>query len=389
MHKQLALLLCWATTITCSHLVTTTTLEQDLAAIVTAESTKYDCAISASIYSKSKSISMSSSAGTTSFQPAARKINNDDIFVWGSITKISTGTSILRLVQAGKLNLNDTISQYIDPMIKQMNIDYPNIVNFTCSEDLWGKEIHNVTIWHLATMNSGVPDFDTAKPYPRPPTDSLRQTIYKNPNKDYYPHELISFPWVATGSLEFIPGTKRFAYSSTNFVLLGLILARMDNKERWSDYKQSSFLPKQMLKTLPSVVYWKKGAPINRTFYYFILFLLYFQQVPCTYMNIIENSFFSLSLSTLFSTTYVFSFIYIIYIYIHHIQVPLWLVMIEHLITDIRQRHFLELMSLVSTAFLLVGQHLISHLPQLMLLSLRTTCTRRKIKICWIQIINI
>jgi hypothetical protein len=175
-------------------------------------------------------------------------------------------------------------------------------VNFTCSEDLWGKEIHNVTIWHLATMNSGVPDFDTAKPYPRPPTDSLRQTIYKNPNKDYYPHELISFPWVATGSLEFIPGTKRFAYSSTNFVLLGLILARMDKKERWSDYKQSSFLPKQMLKTLPSVVYWKKGAPINRTF--FILFYIFFNKshaLSLTSLRILILSFSPHSL--LYSTT--------------------------------------------------------------------------------------
>ena len=42
----------------------------------------------------------------------------DDIFVWGSITKISTGTAILKHVQEGRLGLNDIIPQYVDPMIK-------------------------------------------------------------------------------------------------------------------------------------------------------------------------------------------------------------------------------------------------------------------------------
>jgi CubicO group peptidase (beta-lactamase class C family) len=243
------------------------TLEQNLQTILSAESTKYHCAFGASIYSKSSSVSLSVSAGKTNLLPnsSARDVTNDDIFIWGSITKPSTGTAILRNVQANKINLNDTIPQYIDPMILQMSKDYPNVVNFTTSEDLWGKGIHQVTIYHLATMNSGIPDFDTAKPWPPPPKDALRKTIYNNPNHDYAPHELISFPWVATGSLEFTPGTKRFAYSSTNFVLLGLILAHLDGQVRWSDFDQSSFLPVDIMKQLKSVQYYKKGAPSNRT----------------------------------------------------------------------------------------------------------------------------
>ena len=242
-----------------------TTLENDLNSIVQAEADKYDCAISASIYSASRSIAMSAAAGTTSLKPLARNVTADDIFIWGSITKPSTGTAILRAVQQGKITLNDTISQYIDPMIAQMAKDYPNDVNFTTSEDLWGEDIHQVTIWHLATMNSGVPDFDTAKPYPPPPKDALRKTIYSNPTHDYAPHELISFAWVATGSLEFTPGTKRFRYSSTNFVLLGLILAHLDGQIRWTDYEQSTFLPANIRKELESVVYYRMGAPSNRT----------------------------------------------------------------------------------------------------------------------------
>ena len=46
-----------------------------------------------------------------------RPPNSPQIFIWGSITKVSTGASILKLAQEGKLRLNDTISQYVDPML--------------------------------------------------------------------------------------------------------------------------------------------------------------------------------------------------------------------------------------------------------------------------------
>ena len=242
-----------------------TTLDQNLQSILQSEASKYKCAISASIYSKSQKLAMSSSAGTVSLQNSARNVTVDDSFIWGSITKPSTGTAILRAVQEGKIHLNDTIPQYLDPMISQMHQDYPTLFNYTTSQDIWGSDISKVTIYHLATMNSGVPDFDTAKPYPPPPKDALRKTIYNNPTHDYAPHELISFPWVATGKLKFQPGTKTFSYSSTNFVLLGLILAHLNGQIRWTDYEQSNFLPTSILNELDSVVYYRTGAPSNRT----------------------------------------------------------------------------------------------------------------------------
>jgi CubicO group peptidase (beta-lactamase class C family) len=241
------------------------TLQENLNTVVTAESTKYKCAIGASIYSKSRGISLSAAEGTTSFQKNAPKSTPEDIYPWGSITKPSTGTAILRLVQAGTISLNDSISTYIDPMFAQMKKDYPATVNFSTAQDVWGPQVQDVTIYHLATMNSGIPDFDTAKPYPPPPLDSLRKSIYNNPTHDYAPHELISFPWVYTGKLVFTPGTERFAYSSTNFVLLGLILAHLDGQVRWTDFDQSKFLPSSILNELKSVVYYTTGAPINRT----------------------------------------------------------------------------------------------------------------------------
>ena len=73
-------------------------------------------------------------------------------------------------------------------------------------------------------MSSGVPDYDTAKPYPRPPKDPFRAEVYASPAREYPPALLINQSWVATGSLEFPPGSYT-DYSSTNFGLLGFILA--------------------------------------------------------------------------------------------------------------------------------------------------------------------
>ena len=96
-------------------------------------------------------------------------------------------------------------------------------MNFSSLSDLYGDEVSEVTIQHLATMKSGIPDYDTAIPDKH--LDSLRATVYANPERDYSPVELISFPWITTQTLDFPPGQNQ-SYSSTNFVLLGIVLSQ-------------------------------------------------------------------------------------------------------------------------------------------------------------------
>ena len=61
-----------------------------------------------------------------------------------------------------------------------------------------------------------------------------------------------------------MPGTKQ-DYSSTNFVLLGLILAYHAGADSWDQYEQRSFLPPAVAKELPSVKYVRHGAPKDVT----------------------------------------------------------------------------------------------------------------------------
>jgi CubicO group peptidase (beta-lactamase class C family) len=178
--------------------------------------------------------------------------------VWGSITKVSTGTAILRLVESGDLDLNTSMASLVDPMLHSMKKADPTL-NFSSCRDLWGDEVSNVTIYHLATMQSGIPDFDTATPT-EPPTDFLRQTLYDHPTTDFVPPKLLGLPWVHTGALVFRPG-KNQSYSSTNFVLLGLVLAHKAGASSWDTYDQKSFLPADMQALLPSVRYMSRGCP--------------------------------------------------------------------------------------------------------------------------------
>lgn len=238
------------------------TLQHTVADIVAQQSKKYNCSIAAAVYSESRRVQTAAAGGTVSLDPKASATTVDDIFVWGSITKVSTGAAILQLAQAGKLSLNDTIAMYVDPMLRAMKVADPSL-NFSSCVDLWGSAVGGVTIYHLATMNSGIPDFDTANPFP-PPTDALRATIYSKPSHDFTPPELLSVPWVATGKLLCTPGHcpgYGFNYSSTNFMLLGLILAERHGAAGWEQWDQSSFLPHDLKAALPSIRYVRRGAP--------------------------------------------------------------------------------------------------------------------------------
>jgi len=171
-------------------------LQADLDLVAAETSAKYNCTIAVSALVPDKKINVTSVAGKVSFLHGAPSTSPTEQFIWGSITKISTGSAILRLVEEGKITIDDTIPQYVDPMIAQMHSVDPDGFKYNSSEDLWGPEVADVTIRHLATMSSGIPDFDTAKPWPPPPVDPLRATIYNNSAHDYLPPELFSLPWV-------------------------------------------------------------------------------------------------------------------------------------------------------------------------------------------------
>ena len=80
-------------------------------------------------------------------------MTEDDFIPLGSMIKPMTAMAVIKLVEEGKVALNDSIGMHIDPILKSGNN--------TSMLELWGNntEINNVTIDMLLHMKSGMLDY--------------------------------------------------------------------------------------------------------------------------------------------------------------------------------------------------------------------------------------
>lgn len=147
--------------------------------------------------------------GNRSLVPTVEKMTVDTIFDVASLTKpIATATSIMILVEQGKLRLNDTIGKFI-----------PEI------EDEAAKK---VTIQQLLTHVSGYrPDFDLGEKWTgrEGMLAALKKEKLRNP-----------------------PGT-RFVYSDIGFIVLGEIVERISNDSIGVFAFKSNFEPLKLQNT--------------------------------------------------------------------------------------------------------------------------------------------
>ena len=148
--------------------------------------------------------------GNRSLVPTVEKMTVDTIFDVASLTKpVATATSIMILVEQGKLRLNDTIGKFIP------DIDDP--------------EAKKVTIQQLLTHTSGYrPDFDLGEKWTgrEGMLAALKKEKLRNP-----------------------PGT-RFVYSDIGFIVLGEIAYRMSGESLAHLTREHYFPPLGMRVTM-------------------------------------------------------------------------------------------------------------------------------------------
>lgn len=147
-----------------------------------------------------------------------------DMFAMGSTAKMYTAAAVLRLVDQGKFGLDDKALPLFDALWTKLSGS--SIVNAL------GPLIHNVTVRQLLGMQSGIPDFDN---------DVSRQYQFDHPRKDLGPIEEMSFIFPVK-SFSCDPGACA-EYSSSNYELLGLLLAQQAGKASWDEYTQAEDLP--------------------------------------------------------------------------------------------------------------------------------------------------
>jgi D-alanyl-D-alanine carboxypeptidase len=135
-------------------------------------------------------------SGTSGTTDLARKdlMQRDDVIRIGSTTKTFTAVLVLKLVEDGRLSLDDPLSKW-----------FPKIPNADA-----------ITVRQLLNHSSGIPDV-------------IQKGLMKSvlPSTYWTRDELVQL--IARDELLFTPGTK-FEYSNSNFILLGYILEEVTGK---------------------------------------------------------------------------------------------------------------------------------------------------------------
>lgn len=136
----------------------------------------------------------------------------ENVFQIASLTKQFTAVAVLKLAVAGKLNLTDSLSQYVD--------HYAGT---------------GIIIEHLLSHSSGIPDY-TKQPYFTAATAKMDMEIDDQINlfKD--------------DSLLFTPGTD-FGYSNTGYLLLGKIIEVVSGLSYGEFIQKEILVPLQLTNT--------------------------------------------------------------------------------------------------------------------------------------------
>lgn len=136
-------------------------------------------------------------AGTTGRDAGDPPIGRDTLFHMGSTSKSFTAAVILKLEEAGKLTLDDTVGDWLP--------EYP----------AWA----DVSIRRLLNMTSGIPNYSETEP--------LSRAWVEEPARDFTAEELVAF--VYPDGVDDLPVTTGYHYSNTNFVLAGMIAEKAGN----------------------------------------------------------------------------------------------------------------------------------------------------------------
>lgn len=135
--------------------------------------------------------------GTTQYGGVGAKVTPDDLFEIGSITKSFTSVAILHLEAAGKLNIDDTIGQWLP--------QYP----------AW----KDVTIRRLLDMTSPIPGYDNQT--------SIGTIMGNDPDHVLTPEELVASVYPHDGEPKPVSG---WTYSNTNYILAQMVIEKASGK---------------------------------------------------------------------------------------------------------------------------------------------------------------
>lgn len=143
-------------------------------------------------------------------QDSDASVSDNSLFRMNSITKSFTAALVLRLVDNGQINLDDSLTKYLQP--------------YTAWKDITVRELLNQT--------SGIFDYIDSS--------NWFVNLAKSPTKNWSPEQLVQV--VYEHPLYFAPG-KGWSYSNTNYVLLGMIIEHVTKMSMAENLQTQFFTP--------------------------------------------------------------------------------------------------------------------------------------------------
>ncbi len=153
-----------------------------------------------------------------------RRMAVDTPFDIASITKTFTAAMTLKLVEDGALSLDAPISRMLPASVV---------------EDFNPK----ITVRQLLSHTSGLPDYWTDPPHDKDGDNAFLRKFNDDPDRRWRPEELLDY---ARELKTFAKPGRKFHYSDTNYVLLGLIIERLTGKPLERVFRDELFAPLKM-----------------------------------------------------------------------------------------------------------------------------------------------
>jgi len=134
-----------------------------------------------------------------------RRINTNDKFILGSVSKTFTATIILQLMEEGLINLDAPVIHYLPGRVDILEEEY---------------DLSNITVRQLLNHESGIADFIDIP--------AFTNQMIAQPANMINQFDILSYIIQYRDPL-FAPGTS-FEYSSTNYLLLGIMAEYIGGK---------------------------------------------------------------------------------------------------------------------------------------------------------------
>jgi D-alanyl-D-alanine carboxypeptidase len=148
----------------------------------------------------------------------------EDVMFSGSTGKTFCAAIILQLQDEGKLNIDDSLSKYF-------------------GNEEWFAKIPNadsLTLRMLLNHTSGLERYEY--------DDSLWIKMKAEPDKVWTGEERLSFIF---GKPALHPAGKGWAYSDTNYIILGMLIEKITGNDYYAELKKRFFQPLNLEKTFP------------------------------------------------------------------------------------------------------------------------------------------